>query len=337
VSARNVKKDDAAKQNWTRTAKFSRAGSGAHDAEQPMKLLEEIIDLAVGNKEPLSVLLRKCLVLASILKNTKLKEWVERELKGYGQDDPLPEYRVVPVVAKGNFSGIGGAKIENLPLPSGILDEKHREWATTTHLFSPIAAYEGLAEQPKDGGTPNIPWPADLVVHYQHKFIRGYVLVVAWQDIPRSAIISLIDTIRTRVLSFALEMQGEVERASDDPAAVPSEQVTRLLINNIYGGTVVVTETAHNISQSVNIVARGELDALISALRTVGLLESDIDGLKYAIREDEKSGVTEGVGPKSSSWLARTLGRVGKASLKVGADVARDTITRALLGYFGIG
>ena len=41
-----------------------------------MKLLDEIVDYAVDNKQPVSVLLRKCLVLAYQLKNDKLKNWV---------------------------------------------------------------------------------------------------------------------------------------------------------------------------------------------------------------------------------------------------------------------
>jgi hypothetical protein len=39
-----------------------------------MSLLDEIIDLSVKDDEKVSVLLRKCLVLAAKLKNDKLKE-----------------------------------------------------------------------------------------------------------------------------------------------------------------------------------------------------------------------------------------------------------------------
>ena len=48
-----------------------------------MQLLDEIIEDAVNDKVNLSVLLRKCLVLAHQLKNDKLKAWAEYELNGY--------------------------------------------------------------------------------------------------------------------------------------------------------------------------------------------------------------------------------------------------------------
>jgi hypothetical protein len=46
-----------------------------------MKLLKEIIELATDNHTPLTVVLRKCLVLAYSLKNERLKTWVEKELE----------------------------------------------------------------------------------------------------------------------------------------------------------------------------------------------------------------------------------------------------------------
>jgi hypothetical protein len=47
-----------------------------------MKLLDEIVDLAIDNQASISVLLRKCLVLAHQLKNDRLRSWVENELNG---------------------------------------------------------------------------------------------------------------------------------------------------------------------------------------------------------------------------------------------------------------
>ncbi len=86
-----------------------------------MKLLDEIVDYAVDNKQPVSVLLRKCLVLAYQLKNDKLKNWVEKELDGYGLDDEIPEYRLTGAQAKGTFFGPFNAAIYEQPLPPSVL------------------------------------------------------------------------------------------------------------------------------------------------------------------------------------------------------------------------
>ena len=71
-------------------------------------LLDDIIDLATNTNQSISVLLRKCIVLAHQIKNDRLKTWANKELNGYGEDDELPEYRVIPASAKGHLSGWGG-------------------------------------------------------------------------------------------------------------------------------------------------------------------------------------------------------------------------------------
>ena len=74
-----------------------------------MKLLDEIIDLAVDNQASISVLLRKCLVLAYTLKNDRLRSWSDKELNGYNRsDDELPEYRKVSTIARGFVVGSFG-------------------------------------------------------------------------------------------------------------------------------------------------------------------------------------------------------------------------------------
>lgn len=55
-------------------------------------LLDDIIALATDNQQPLSVLLRKCLILAHELHNDLLKDWVKSELDGI---PPKRNYRTI--------------------------------------------------------------------------------------------------------------------------------------------------------------------------------------------------------------------------------------------------
>ena len=70
-----------------------------------MKLVDDIIELAVDDTVRLPVILRKCLVVATKLKNHRLKGWASGELNGYDDRDALPQYRVIRVQAKGLFLG----------------------------------------------------------------------------------------------------------------------------------------------------------------------------------------------------------------------------------------
>lgn len=44
-------------------------------------LLDEIINLAVDDKQPITTLLRKCIVFAHQLRNERLRKWANEELK----------------------------------------------------------------------------------------------------------------------------------------------------------------------------------------------------------------------------------------------------------------
>ena len=107
-----------------------------------MKLLDEIVDLAVDDETPLSVLLRQCLVLSYQLKNERLKAWAEKELDGYADDDALPDYRVTNTFSKGVFFGAFGSKIENQPIPTLMLKEHHRALVEKAYFRSPIASFQ---------------------------------------------------------------------------------------------------------------------------------------------------------------------------------------------------
>lgn len=206
-----------------------------------MKLVDDIIDLSVDNKTSISVILRKCLVLAHELKNQRLQTWVERELDGYKKEDEVPPYRRIQIVAKGIFFGPGGGQINDQPLNPFILKEEHRYWATEAIFFEPIG---GIPEDIKDNFSR--PWPPGLTTMYQSDFIRGYALNRAWQDIPGTAITALIDAVRNKVLRFALEIKEELGATGDDAKAIPQEKIEQSVINIIYGGNIMIAGTVDN-------------------------------------------------------------------------------------------
>jgi hypothetical protein len=92
-------------------------------------LLDKIIELATDSDQSLSVLLRQCIVLAYELKSDSLKAWANQELKGYGDPDKVPEYRIVSAGALGRFrAGYMFPEITR-PLPATLLEEKHQRFA----------------------------------------------------------------------------------------------------------------------------------------------------------------------------------------------------------------
>jgi hypothetical protein len=262
-------------------------------------LLDDIVKLATDDTHSITVLLRKCVVLAHQLKNDRLKMWANQELNGYDSPEDVPEYRKMPAQAKGNFAGSFGAYLGNRNIPPAVMEPQHRWAATEVILTQGVGAYESVLSE-KESGTLEYPWANNMVLYYQKKFIPGYGLISAWQDIPRSALAALIDTVRTRVLNMALEIQSEIgETDADLKAMTPAhvKKVEQTIINNIFGGNVNISTGNSTlyaaVRQQQNIVV-GDWEHLAQVLRAAGLSEGELKELEVADQEDRKTLRSEG-------------------------------------------
>lgn len=303
-----------------------------------MKLLDEIIDSAVDHNIPIATVLRRCLVLANTLKNDKLKTWVINELNGYDDTKPPPSYRVFHVEALGFFIGYGQGQLHDQPLTPSVMKDQDREWATTASLRRSVASYEPVANDPETK-TARVPWPASIVARYQTAFIEdeGWVLNRAYQSIPRACFINLVETVRNKLLEFALEIRNEIGSGDATPSNPPPTDVERLVVNiiqggqtNVYGGTIggdVIQGTGHT-------VVKGDFATLGGALKHIGFTDASLDELKAALDADAKGG-HKGIGPTVTDWIESSVKTLGSGVLKVGADVAEKIATMAILAFLG--
>lgn len=301
-------------------------------------LLDDIIDTAVDNNQRLSVLLRKCLLLAHELKNNRLKSWANQELIGYSSKDGIPEYRVVGAGAQGNFSGAFGSGLKNWPIPPVALEEKHREFAERVYLVQAVSAYEDIVAQ--EGGTILFEWPGNLVVYYQKKFFEGrYGLISAWQEVPKSSLVELLDTIRNRTLNMALEIKEELgPTASDFRSLQPSdiEKVQQTIVNNIYGGTNYFangqSQMTANTTVTQTIISVGDRQQLNAVLLRSGLSESDLQKLTEATQADGQ----KKMGERVTAWIKATAPKVLAGGVKIGAAIAQQLLSDWLKQYYGL-
>lgn len=308
---------------------------GITDWSLIVKLLDEIIDSVTAQQEPISQTLRRTLVLAYRLKNDGLKSWIESELNGYADRDTLPDYRKGTGTAKGLFLGPLGAALQNQPIPSAILEQQHRFWATDITLTQPIASYDNR----EDDKTAIIQWPQDLVVYYQSKFYRGYALNRAWMEIPGSMIAGLVDTVRTRLLTFALEIQSELPDDTEKAVEqIEAATVDRLVAVHIYGGNV---QFGDGGVINAHAIIAGDMESLQKALNAIGVDDDEFKELKTCIELDAGD-VPEGDRPKNLGvrtlrWIANTSVKAAKGGLKIGADVATTVLTEWIKKQVGIG
>ena len=156
------------------------------------------------------------------------------------------------------------------------------------------------------------------MLYYQRRIpLQGYYLISAWQDVPKSGIVGMLDTIRTRILNMALEIKSEVgktDEALEQITPQEKEKVDQTIINNILGGNVYLsagnsTMTATTIQQQQQNIAAGDWQHLETVLKSAGIAETELKELSrsYASRRRQettgqrlRNEVDQGESPKGS-------------------------------------
>jgi hypothetical protein len=301
-----------------------------------MALLDDIIEAATDDKALIGTLLRKCLVLEQQVKNEKFKAWLDSELDGYDRDREaeFPSYRVFTCVNKGFLIGLA-VRMDEQPLSLHVMEERDRKLVEKVHLHQPAASYEGRPNKFTDAA---LPWPPGLTAKYQTKFFKDEDLVLnrAWQEVPGSILVALLEQVRTRVLRFALELKDALPADSAEPKQIPASAVEKSVINHIYGGNIVIASHAENVSQLAHTnIAVGDITSLKAALTALGITNDGIKQLEANIEAD-KIGNQPTIGPKIKTWLANVGTYMSKEGAKAGVDVAKRLATKWLLQHYGL-
>ncbi len=257
-----------------------------------MSLLRQIQDAAIDSSVDLPTLLRKCKVLAARLGNDDFKRWIDNELSGYDNKDELPEYRVLSVNSKGHFGGAFGSGLRNANIPLLCLPEDLRESLGHSYLKQPIAAMAALVENSKSGALQE-PWNPDLVAHFGQQIYENMVCMQAWKVIPASALIAALDTVRTRVLNFALEIEAQNPAAGEamvNEKPVPQETVQQIFntyitgdVQNLSSGSTNVTQHA-KLQKGIDPELFAELLDAVIAANLPKSLEAELGGIVEDLR-----------------------------------------------------
>lgn len=306
-----------------------------------MGLVQEIEDAAVDASTDVSVVLRKCLLLASRIELPELRTWAEHELNGYPKDADLPPYRVLDAEPKGNFAGgipaIGISQLTDTPIPLTALPEDFREQFRHVRLHQPISDIEEMVEQGRkgEGSTLSSPWPADFVQTYCSGIYVNMECLSAWSSFSVGQLRSVVETVRNRILSFVLELPdlADERRTSEQET---KQQVAQIFSTTIMGNVSTWNTAGGDISQTVINVPQGDWQQLESVLGKAGISGESLQELKTAIQEDDPP-EDGGFGSSVQAWLGRRLSEAADGSWEVSVAAAGQILGQALSSYFGLG
>jgi hypothetical protein len=287
-------------------------------------LLQQLQADAVDPQVPLSHLLRKALILSKRLAYPPLGDWAQQELEGYPNDSELPDYRARRTCqVMGRFEAGLGTGFVN-PIPSANVNEEHRQ---TLFSFEPrggVAQYEELATEE----SLSLPWDQNFVSYYRDSFYSDYALESAWRTISPSELTQILDAVRTRLLTFVLEIEGENPDAGEaEPGESPiaPARVTQIFNQAFHGDNTAFAAAGANVNQTQQITVN--LDVVRETADAFGIVEADREALISAIEEDGNL-----AGDMTREWIDR----LKAGGIAVGAGVTTQTAAAALMSLLGL-
>lgn len=302
-----------------------------------MTLIEEIQKEAVDSKSDLGTVLRKCKILAARLGSLPLENWLLWESNGYPDDVPVPDYRIWPLQLKGHFSGPFGSGIRNAPIPWMCLPDNAREFYQNYKCRQSIASIEDILRKSK-GGSLHVS-TGDLAVVLGANVYERQNCAQAWAEFSTSSLVELLNTVRNRVLDFALAVWKESPTAGEphDKTSRDIEpgRVTQIFNTTVYGGAANLVGSTTN-SAITFTVSKNDFASLEKALRGNGVQDDDIRELDKAVRSDERPNTAQAFGPRVSSWIASMIKKAAQGTWQIGIGAAGKLLADAISKYYGL-
>ncbi|MEN9358727.1 MAG: hypothetical protein RL095_262 [Verrucomicrobiota bacterium] len=196
--------------------------------ERQSTLLQQIQTAAVDPKIDISSLLRLCLILAYKLNHDKFKDWVNSELDGYRDKENIPEYRKFRTLVLGHFIG-RFQSLKDVQLPELNVPEDLRDIFFCCDLGEGISEIDNLIKSCK-AGVVNTAIPQDFINLIEDNFYNNMKLVGVKKLIPESRLVKIIDTIKTKIILFTLEIESQCS----DFEMIKTNTSQMNIVNHIY-------------------------------------------------------------------------------------------------------
>lgn len=304
-----------------------------------MKLVDEIIELLSREDPNIEAALTKTKVLLYRLGQEELASWVNAELTGYGRNEDVPDYRVIPTRVRGSATDGITIRWTDIVLPLAGLPEEIKKSLRTTHLGQSVATLQQLAASSDD--TLSRPLSPEMYGLLRKGLAKGVYVESAHIEIGRSQIVNVLAQIKSRLLDFVLQLSTRIPNdPPDSDMKEKSKEVgaADLFQRAIFGNNTTIFVGNSNTQNISNItVQKGDFESLAKLLRENRVTESDIEALKKAIDQDGSTiDITKKVtGPKVRTWAAGMMTKAIDTAWQIELGVAGNLLSSALGRYYG--
>jgi hypothetical protein len=254
-------------------------------------------------------------------------------------DGEVPDYRIWTLEVKGHFSGPFGSGMRNVPIPLISLPERVRDSYRNYECKQSIATLEGLLKKSNAGGGTWQISTSDLAFVLGTSVYQNQNCIAAWAEFPIGAVIDVLNTVRNRILDFALAVWKNQPQAGELTEKVERHlsqlTITQIFNTTIHGGSANLVATAADSSITFNII-NNDFPSLERALKEKGVTTEDIAELQTAVDSDAKPESKNKFGPKVSEWIAKMVRKAADGSWKIGIGAAGSFLAQAIAKYYGL-
>lgn len=165
----------------------------------------KIIKELANNQISMEVALQRLMIIASDLGNEELLGWAETELRGYSQNDALPEYRNIHSIHF-VYSGINGSyKVTNCPFTFTSVLEEELSDIYNVPIMDSVSSLQNFIDNPETHS-------------YRRDFsmLNGYVLqrtgiqcTSIYQTVPLNFLQKIMSQIKTILMNVFLKLDKE--------------------------------------------------------------------------------------------------------------------------------
>jgi hypothetical protein len=300
-----------------------------------MSLIHDIQAAAITQTTDVPTLLRMCKLLAARISHQQLREWVDHELNGYPDLDSLPDYRKLRVDSYGSFHG-AFRTASRLQIPVSVLPEEFHERFQYAYMGSSISVYEALLSGDTSGSVIE-QWPLPLALQYASKLTPDMQCISAWKEIPTGAVVRLMDSVKTRILGFVIDLELEAPNAGDTPigsqSPLSTEKMTQIFNTNITGNVGNISNSGENFTQNSSIL--GNWDSLEKQLTRLGLVPADFKEMRAELDQATAEGEKE-KSAVASTWIGRLIPKAIEGASGVGIETVATGVAKAIAAYLGL-
>ena len=248
-----------------------------------------------------------------------------------------PNYRIWRLEVFGNFAGPFGSGIRNAPIPLDLLSflpDKSKESYRRYQCRESIAAIEATLGTSKTARVAVS--TGDLAVVIGTKLYQTQNCIQTWAQFEKGRLVEVANSVRNRVLDFALAIGKESPNAGETginaPEKIEPAKVTQIFYTTVLGGAANIVGAATASPVSFNIGTK-DFSSLERVLGEKGVSAEDINELRTALDTDPVPLTHEKFGPKVSSWIGKMVTKSATGGWQIAAGAAGKLLADAITKY----